>query len=199
MPNQVVTAAGGTGGTPNLFTPTFGDSSTGGTGQAIDSITCNATMPQDQFHIHSFVGVLVNGGWYAMPTAIGMVKPGAPTNGSVDAAQCFYLIHTHDSSGIIHQEAASSTPESGSLFTLGNLLDIWGQPISANGLGSLTGMVRVFVATVPLRTMTATTYSEFTGDPRTIQLFSHEAIWIEVGPPYILPGQLPPVNFYTEY
>ena len=156
-------------------------------------------MVENQFHIHSFVGVLVNGSWHAMPNAIGMPGYGPAINGFVNAANCFYLIHTHDSSGIIHQEAASTTALSGSLFTLGNMLDIWGQAISANGLGSSTGVVRVFVATVPLKTLTASSYTEFTGDPRTIGLYSHEAIWIEVGPPYTEAAQLPPVTFYTEY
>jgi len=165
----------------------------------VDSIPCNPTMSDNNFHVHAFLGVLVNGNWLAIPYGVGMNEPQPPVSGFVNEANCFYYLHTHDSSGYIHQESPSTAPLSSSLFTLGNVLDVWGQPLSSNNFASWTGLVRVFYGAVPLRTLEVKSYSEFTGDPHTLKLYSHEAIWIEVGPPYVEAAQLPPVEFYTEY
>ena len=190
---------GFTNGAYQRFKPKRGDSLTGGQGSPVDSITCDKKMVENQFHIHSYLGVLVNGQWYATPDAIGMYKPGQLINGYVNYANCFYWIHSHDGSGQIHQEAASSMPLSGSLFTLKNVLDIWGEPISSNGFANFTGLVRVFVATTPLRNQYTSGFTEFTGDPNTIKLYSHEAIFIEVGPPYVEAANLPTIRFQNEY
>ncbi len=200
LPPVVVLGSGYVNGAADRFTPPRGDSSTGGTGAPVDGkITCNKYMVENQFHIHSYVGVLVNGQWYATPDSIGMVNPAPPVNGYVNKAQCFYYIHTHDASGVIHQEKGSKEPLSGSLYTLGNLIDVWGQPLGANNLGSFTGIVRTFVATTALRNQYTSGFTEFAGDPNTISLYSHEAIFIEVGPPYVEAANLPTIRFSTEY
>jgi len=191
--------AGGVDGAPGQFNPARGNTATGGQRQTVDGIPCAPTMAQNAYHIHSYLRVIVNGGWIAVPDSIGMENPGPLVNGFVDAASCFYYVHTHDLSGTIHQESPSATPLTGSLFTVGNLLDIWGQPISATGFGPFSGMVRVFTATVPLKQQIASSYTEFTGDPKAINFSSHEAVWIEVGPPFVEANALPPVRFYTEY
>lgn len=199
LPATVWLYSGRSFGATGRFTPKRGDSSTGGNGQTVDGIGCHASMTENMFHIHSYVGVLVNGQWFAVPDAVGINGFGPLINGVVNAGYCFYDVHTHDDSGLIHQEAASTTPMSGSMFTLGNLLDIWGQPISGNGFASWNGVVRVFTATTPLRNLYASNYTEYLGDPRQIPLYSHEAVWIEVGPPYVEAANLPQVRFYTEY
>lgn len=199
LPPVVYANPASTNGAPGRFIPKRGDSSTGGQGQAVDGITCQKSMVENQFHIHSYLGVLVNGQWYATPDAIGMFQPGPLINGYVNAANCFYSIHTHDRSGVIHQEAASSVPPSGSLYTLKNVLDVWGQTLTGNGFSRWSGLVRTFVATTALRDQYTSGFTEFTGDPNTISLYSHEAIFIEVGPPYVEAAQLPTIRFTTEY
>lgn len=168
-------------------------------GQTVDGLTCNPTMSDNNYHVHSFLGVLVNGAWAAIPYGAGMDQPGSPVNGFVNTARCFYDIHTHDESGYIHQESPSTAALSSSAYTLANVLDVWGQTLTPNSFGTWGGMVRVFYATVPLRQLIASSYTEDTNDPHALPLYSHEAIWIEVGPPYVEAAQLPPVRFYTEY
>ena len=199
LPPLVSTSSGKVDGAPGEFTPAISDTSTGGNGQTIDGLTCNPTMDDDNFHVHSFLGVLVNGNWVAIPYGVGMDQPGAPVSGFVNTAHCFYDIHTHDQSGYIHQESPSTASLSSSIYTLGNVLDVWGQSLTGNSFAGWSGIVRVFYGKVPLRTLEVTSYTEDTSDPHTLALYSHEAIWIEVGPPYVEAAQLPPVRFYTEY
>ncbi len=198
LPTTIVLASGRTIGQPNVFAPPRGDTSNGGTGQPVDGIPCG-NMVDNQFHVHSFVGVLVNGMQPAIPDSIGLHGPGPLINGFVNSANCFYEIHTHDASGMVHQEAATSVTDAGSVFTLGDFLDIWGQTLTANGFGPFSGLVQVDVARPPLRQQYVGNYSAYSGDPTQIPLYSHEAIWIQVGEPYRTPSQLPTVRFYTEY
>lgn len=196
--------AGGVIGAPDMFTPTSGDTSTGGTGSAVDGITCEPTM-SNNYHIHVFVGVIVNGAQYAMPIAIGMVKPGAAASGFINAAQCFYFIHTHDSSGIIHVESTNpgGLPITSSIYTLKNLLDIWGMTVDRTHVGPFTGPVVVLTSGQIYRgdqnsgVVPSSTYTFYGGDPNGIPLFSHEVIWLIVGPTY--PASLDGVSFYTEF
>jgi hypothetical protein len=185
---------GGILGADNRFSPSDGDTASGGTGtNVVDSIPCG---PSNQtYHIHAHLSLLVNGARIAIPDTIGMGSPGTETNGFVLNAGCFYSIHTHDADGLIHVENA--TPVT---YTLGNLFDIWGQPLSTSGAAGFTGSVRVFIAQGPSPgPSTATSYTEYTGDPRAIVLKSHEEITVEVGPAFVTPPNLPPVQFYTQF
>jgi hypothetical protein len=199
LPSTIILKQGATIGAAGAFTPKRGDTASGGAGQTVDGVPCLPTMVENQFHVHSFVGLLVNGQEEAIPDSIGINGYGPLINGFVNAGRCFYQIHTHDATGMIHQEAASSVGNGGSLFTVGNVLDIWGEPISGTGFGPFPGVVRVFVAKVALRTLIASGYTEYLGDPTQIKLYSHEAIWIEVGPTYVDAAHLPAIRFYTEY
>lgn len=193
-----------------MFQPTRGDAwpgtSAGSAGQPVDGLSCYPTMTENQFHIHAFVGVLVNGVQYAVPDSIGMNGWGPLYNGFVNAAYCFYQLHTHDASGMVHNEAASTTPNSGTMFTFGEFLDIWDHQLSGNGLSNgtapLTGITRVFVAArPPVNTQYVAGYVENT-DPSTwgqIPFYTHTAIWIEIGPPYVEAANLPKIRYYTEY
>jgi hypothetical protein len=54
---------------------------------------------------------------------------------------CFYAIHTHDSSGKIHV-----TPAAPGIFTLGELFEIWGQPLTNTNVAGVTGLpVEIYV------------------------------------------------------
>jgi len=80
----------------------------------IDDIACNQ-MEQAVFHIHAHLSFSLDGQAVAIPQGIGI----APDS------SCFYWLHTHDASGVIHIEAPANRT-----FTLGNFLDIWGQQFS---------------------------------------------------------------------
>lgn len=198
----MVTSAGSINGKADQFMPTQGDTSSGGNGQSVDGVSCDSVMA-DTYHIHIFLGIYVNGVQYAVPTALGMENPAAPQNGFVNSATCFYWLHSHDSSGIVHVESPDPTgiPITQSAFTLKTLFDIWGITVNANQFGTFSGPVRVFtsgqtyqggVATIP-----ASDYTYWNADPNTIPIYSHEVVMIEVGPTY--PASLPNVHFYEQY
>lgn len=198
LPPEVVTNAGAVNGATGVFTPTTGDTPSGGSGAPVDGITCDTVM-HNAYHVHAYLGMIVNGSWLAPPTAVGMIDPQAPVNGFVDAASCFYWIHTHDSSGYVHLESPNAAPIESSQFTLGEVMSVWGQTLSATQFGPFSGVVRVFTAQAPSGSLVAKNYTEYTGDFDALPLYSHEAVWIEVNPPYTAASQLPPVQFYTEY
>ncbi|HET7621177.1 MAG TPA: hypothetical protein VFK39_04670 [Gemmatimonadaceae bacterium] len=155
--------------------PTFPDGNTaqGGQGEPVDGIECG-TMAGDNYHIHVHLSLYVNGEQLAIPKAIGVVKP-AIANGFVIGADanggCFYWVHTHDASGIIHVEPPTTVE-----VRLGELFDLWGQPLSSTGVAGYSGAVTVFVDG-----------KKYTDDPRDILFEAHKQIAIEVGTPIVTP------------
>jgi hypothetical protein len=186
-------------GQPNQFTPTRGDTSTGGHGQTVDGIPCAPSMIENKYHVHAFVGIMVNGKEIALPDSIGLYLPGTPVNGYTNTAKCFYYIHTHDATGLVHMESPSTAPLGSSVYTLGNVLDVWGQTITANSFGPFSGPVHIFYARTTLGNLNSGTYYQYSGAPRAITLYSHEAVWIEVGSTYVPGSRLPKIRFYTQY
>jgi hypothetical protein len=160
-------------------------------------------MP-DNYHVHLFLGVYNNGTLMALANGTGMVNPQPPDRtGFVNFANCFYFLHTHDSSGIVHIEDNQNVPGTQSIFTLKTYLDIWGITADSNHFGPFTGPVRVFTSGQVYRgnmnngVVSASTYTFYGTDPTNIPLYSHEVIFVEVGPTY--PASLPNVSFYTQF
>ncbi len=138
-----------------------GPTSTGGTGQPVGGVEC---LPVNHtFHEHAHVSVFLNGEQLAVPASTGIVNlsPGV---------DCFYALHTHNRSGMIHVEAAAPTT-----FTLGQFFDIWGMTLSGSEVAGLTGMPVVVYVT------DNGTVTQATGDFRNIQFRSHREITIQVG------------------
>ncbi len=167
-------------------------------------------MP-NTYHIHAFVGIYVNGTEYALPDAVGMDhalgdmydKYSGWYNQEIYAV-CFYHIHTHDTSGLVHMETANNVPITTVLFHLGELFDLWGIKVTSSQFGPYTGTVTVYTslnsATVPCHTTAqcevgASQYRLWTESPRLMPLYSHEAIWIEVGTGNPDSAHLPGVAF----
>jgi hypothetical protein len=204
--STIVTAQGATFGTPGEFTPAEGDTPAGGQGQSIDGITCDPTM-SNNYHIHVYLGLYVNGKQVALPAGAGMENPGAPSNGFVNTATCFYHIHTHDQSGIVHVEDPNpnNVPVTATLYTLKSFFDIWGITVDSNRFGPFSGPVRVFTSGQVYRgndsntnfVTPATDLTFYGTDPNSVALYSHEVIYVEVGPTW--PATLPNVQFYLEY
>jgi hypothetical protein len=124
------------------------------TGSAVDGIQSGA-MEQLAFHIHAHVAIYVDGQARLLPAGIGIIGDGAG----------FYWLHTHDQSGVVHMEAPVQRG-----FTLGDLFDMWEQPLSTSQVGPAHGPVAVFVDG---RTVT--------GDPRAVPLDAHAVIQLDVG------------------
>jgi hypothetical protein len=81
----------------------------------IDNIQCN-TMEQPVFHIHAHMDIIINGIYFAIPAQIGIIPD-----------KCFFWVHTHDESGIIHIETPVNRE-----FTVGQFFDIWNKKFNNN-------------------------------------------------------------------
>lgn len=126
----------------------------------IDGIQCNA-FEQLLFHIHAHLDIIINGQYFLVPAQTGITD------------RCFYWLHTHDETGVIHIESPVNRD-----FTLGQFFDIWNKKFTnnqifnyvANGNNPLT--VYVNGTKVPNGT-----------NFRDIKLSAHEEIAIVYGSP----------------
>ncbi|HET7553385.1 MAG TPA: hypothetical protein VFK04_18975 [Gemmatimonadaceae bacterium] len=152
--------------------PTFPDGNTdqGGQGDPVDGIECGNGMEGPSYHIHVHLSLYVNGEQLAIPKAIGVMDPQLAGD-FVISGSCFYWVHTHDATGIIHVEPPTQIE-----VTLGELFDLWGEPLSRTGVAGFDGAVTVLVDG-----------EEYTGDPRDIVFESHKQIALEVGTPVVTP------------
>lgn len=188
----------------------------------INGVSCTlGTEPgQGQYHVHSFVGIYVNGTQYALPDAIGLKNPSGDEPGyttpypNLDFSQgC--SIHTHAATGLVHMED-QTLPENfanqPSQYNLQSLLDIWGQASLANianGAAAFSGPAAVYLGT-PCANNTVgcnnpqknpsgngddivTSYTLQTGALQNILFGHHVAIWIVIGP--MPAGGLPGIDF----
>ena len=155
--------------------PELAGTSAATAGQAIDGIGCQ-TSEQTVFHIHTHLTIFVNGQQRQVPAAIGIPNPkAAQSRGGVfvGSGKCYYWLHTHSADGIIHIESPVQRT-----FNLGEFFDIWGQPLGPDQVGPAHGRVTVFVNGQ---------WSQ--GNPRNVQLGSHEDLTVEVGAPLVSPPQ----------
>jgi len=185
-----------------------------------DNVPCLASMYGGQptgpgIHVHAFVGIYYNGAEVALPDGIGFADPSADgtffgiNNWTEYASHCYYQMHTHDASGMIHIEGytAPAGGAKGSLYTLGDFLAVWGIPLNSMQLGPLNGPVTIYTSGPVARggygtnsEVGSNTYTVFTGlDPNTIPLYSHEVVWILIGSGNPTGSSLPNVLFFTEY
>ena len=155
-----------------------GDTATGGQGQKIDRLLeCHSFMTET-FHIHVHLSIFDPSGMQVMiPWAVGIVAPWTfnPTGDQVVRGTCFYNLHTHDRSGVIHDEAKTDLG-----LKLGNFFDVWGEPLSMTNVAGYSGTVWVKIITP-----TSTGKWSSSIDPRTIPLTEHEQISLAVVNPVI--------------
>ncbi|MBC5828916.1 MAG: hypothetical protein GIW98_01825 [Candidatus Eremiobacteraeota bacterium] len=168
-------------GQDDTFSPIDGDAATTAT---IDGIPCGSEIVN--FHVHAHLSIIVNGNRVAVPDAIGIHNPRPEQNNFVASGGCLYYLHTHDASGVIHMEAPGAMS-----FTLGQLFDIWGQPLSMTNVAGKTGSVQVYTAANP------GAYVPYSGDIRALPIQRHEDILLEVGPAFVNPQSLPLIIFPT--
>ncbi len=96
----------------------------------IDNVYCDQ-LEQSVEHIHAFLSIWIDGKQSALPANVGI--PQSTSSGSATVT-CYYWLHTHDSSGIIHIESPSSEQ-----FTLGQFLKEWN--LGFNSLGFPTELL----------------------------------------------------------
>jgi hypothetical protein len=128
----------------------------------VDGIYCDS-LEQTTYHYHALLAMYINGKQAALPSQIGIAPDGS----------CYYWLHTHDSSGVIHIEAPANHS-----FTLGNFLDEWSQHFSSLGypaqLNSPNWQVWI-------------NGKVYTGDLHNIVLKSHEIITLAYNSPGVKP------------
>jgi hypothetical protein len=132
----------------------------------IDGIACNP-MESSVFHIHAHMDIFINGVYSIVPSQIGI--PG----------HCFYWLHTHDNSGIIHIEAPMHRE-----FTLGLFFDIWNKKLNNdqifNYVANANNPLKVYINGI--KVPDGTNY-------RDIKLNAHDEIAIVYGtPPFTIPA-----------
>jgi hypothetical protein len=136
-------------------------------GEPVDGIEA-LHKEQLLFHIHAHLAIYVHGQQKLIPYGIGIVPPYKLVNTAngvfVAGGSKFYWLHTHDETGLIHIESPMQRT-----FTLGDLFDVWHQPLSPTQVGPNAGKVVVFVDNIP-----------FNGDPRAVPLTAHEVIQLDV-------------------
>jgi hypothetical protein len=149
-----------------------GNTPSGGQGQPTSGLSCIAGMAPN--HVHAHLSLFVNGEQIGIPAGIGITNP-VVANGYInfDRTKCFYEMHTHDGSGIIHLHANAG--HTGPL-TLGQLFDLWGQPLSRTNVAGQAGRVVVYVD-----------QQRFDGDLRGIVLSDRTLVSLQVGSPLVAP------------
>jgi hypothetical protein len=137
-------------------------------GEPIDQVDCQS-QEQALFHIHAHLAVDVDGQPAVVPAGIGTTPPVEldPSGSFVVGGRCLYWLHTHDASGVIHIESPVARS-----FTLGDVFDIWHQPLGPSQVGPAHGPVTASVDGVRI-----------SGDPRRIPLTAHAVIQLDIGTP----------------
>jgi hypothetical protein len=114
-------------------------------------------------HYHAHLDIVADGAKVTVPAGVGFVVSNGKATGIT-------VLHTHDTSGVIHIESAVNKP-----YTLGQVLTEWGVALSATQLGGLpTDATHVLAAYV--------NGQRFSGDPATIKLKRHLEIALWYGP-----------------
>lgn len=132
-------------------------------GQPVANIRCDSGE-QLAVHYHAHITILYKGQPVYIPGQVGII-----------GSQCFYWMHTHSTSGIVHIEAPKDS--SSRQFTVGDFFQVWDQPLTSKKVTTFTvgkgESVKAWVDGKP-----------YDGDPRKIVLKSHTNVVIEVGPPF---------------
>jgi hypothetical protein len=131
-----------------------------------------AERPRELAHVELFA----NGRVLPLPSGIGMAPPLRLDGGEVRGARCSYPIRTVRPTGVV--EFLRSVQA-----TLGDVFDVWGQPLSATRLASFhSGRANRVKAWVD--------GGRWPGDIRAIPLRRHAQIVVELG------GYVPPHTSY---
>lgn len=147
----------------------------------------------EDYHVHTHLSIFLNGKQLAVPMAIGIVNPHYASDadkqannwpdGFAEYGNCNYATHTHDLSGKLHVEAPKYTT-----FTMGQIFDIWGQPLSYTNVAGITGYkLRIFIRD-------GNSFSEYTGNPKAIQMKSQREVTFILGTP---PAKIPTYTWYS--
>lgn len=139
--------------------------------QPVDGVYCDS-LEQLSYHIHAHLSIYINGANVPLVANTGIAPIGVTSASSVT---CYYWLHTHDATGVIHIESPTTR-----LYTLNQFLDIWEKFSSSSSalptqLLSSTGWV-IYVNGKQVNT-----------DFNHLQLHAHDLITIGYNSPGIKP------------
>ena len=161
-------------GVPIPNAPTLSAAGSLAPGQSVDGVSCKP-LEQLAFHIHAHLAVFVDGAARRVPYGIGIGAPvqveDTPKGAFAAGGACFSWLHTHAADGIIHIESPVQH-----VYRLGDFFDVWGRQLGPSVVASATGRVTAFVNGRP-----------YEGNPRSIPLFAHAQIQLDVGRPLVAP------------
>jgi hypothetical protein len=133
----------------------------------INGIPCQSNE-QLAVHYHAHLSIIIDGSENTLPAGVGIDQ----------TTQCLYWMHTHASDGVIHIEAPKES--AARKFTLGDIFDIWGKPLSNTQIGAT-------VLTKDQKLVMFVDGKPYTGNPRSIVLAAHTLVVLEVTPPSVTP------------
>jgi hypothetical protein len=110
-------------------------------------------------HLETFV----DGRVVLMPAGIGIAPPHRRDGAYVRRGGCDYPLRTREPTGLV-EIARGRAP------TLGDLFDVWGQPLSRKRVLSFRGPVIAYVGA-----------ERYRGDPREIAMGPHAVVTLEIG------------------
>jgi len=152
---------------------------------AVAGVPCDH-LEHSQTHYHAALQIVYDGVVHNIPDNIGINLDSA---GNVS---CYYWLHVHPANkNVIHIESPQNDT-----FTVGQFFDVWNSWSTGHDLGGQR-LDATHVSTITVQPeQKIVVYIDlgdgkgaqlFTGDPRTIQLKSHEVITIEITPPEVTP------------
>lgn len=111
----------------------------------------------------AFVETIIDGRVVRMPAGIGIAPPQRHHGAYVESGRCDYPLRTREPTGKVEVER-------GRAVTVGDLFEVWGQPLSRRRVLSFHGPVRAYAGR-----------QRAEGDPRRLRLREHAVITLETG------------------
>jgi hypothetical protein len=142
-------------------------------GRSVGDLRC-ALSKRKAFGAH--LEIFANRRDVVIPAGIGVAPPRRRDGAYVTGGRCRYPLRTAEPTGLIEVE-------DGRPLTLGDLFDVWGQPLTR-------GRVLGFRAPPGSSVAVFVNGRRFAGNPRSVPVERHHAIVVEVG------GYFPPTKKY---
>lgn len=130
----------------------------------VNNIQCDS-LEQTQFHIHAHLTIYIDGNQVSVPQNLGIASDGS----------CYYWLHTHDTTGVIHIEA----PAANAGYTLGTFIKEWREVFTGSQYYIQLSATDGWTAYVDGKA--------YTSDFNDIKLASHELITLAYNSPNIKP------------
>jgi hypothetical protein len=147
------------------------------------------------YHVHAHLDVFVNGKHVTVPAGIGINvsdpgvrsardQKGRKTYGGIELCRrpCISPLHTHDSTGVLHTESPTVTPN-----RLGQFFVEWGVRLDRSCVGGFCKPTAPIAFFVDGR--------RYKGDPRKIGLADQREIAIVIGSP---PPEIPLIGDFSQ-